>query len=151
MREVEKVSGGRVYIRPLDQRFEIGDRVTVDAELSAYLCEERGDFDVVETEAERAPDETDVGDTDATALADEDVDEAADDDADFESFEDGIETVRDAVAFDPSEHTNDEIAELVEDVDSAEELDAIRELETAGKNRTGALDAIDDRLDELEG
>jgi hypothetical protein len=78
----------------------------------------------------------------------EEVDVEADD-ADAESFEEGIETVRDAVSFDPSDHTNDEIAELVEDIDNADELPAIRELEKHDQNRSGALDAIDERLDEL--
>lgn len=48
MPRVEKTEGGLVYIRPLDRRFEIGDRADVGEELAAYLVEERGDFDVVE-------------------------------------------------------------------------------------------------------
>ncbi|SNZ18163.1 hypothetical protein SAMN06269185_3273 [Natronoarchaeum philippinense] len=79
-----------------------------------------------------------------------DVEQIDADDAGFESFEDGIETVRDAVSFDPAERTNDEIADLVEDIDNREELAAIRDLEQHEQNRSGALDAINDRLDELE-
>ena len=45
---VEKTGGGRVYIRPLDQRFEVGDQVDVDEEVAAYLTEERGDFEVID-------------------------------------------------------------------------------------------------------
>lgn len=44
MPTVEKTSGGRVYLRALDQRFEVGDRVDVNAGLAEYLCDERGDF-----------------------------------------------------------------------------------------------------------
>jgi hypothetical protein len=160
MPTVEKVQGGRVYVRPLERRFTVGDRAGVDDEMAAYLCDERGDFERIEvTDAEFEPvdDTEDAGDDDEgeAGAGDNDVEELPEPSeflaADAESFENGIETVRDAVAFDPSEQTNDEITELVQDVDNVEELDAIKELETADKNRTGALDAIDDRLDELEG
>ncbi|WP_455448305.1 hypothetical protein [Natrinema thermotolerans] len=75
--------------------------------------------------------------------------EEIDGEGDAESFEERIDTVRDAVTFDPADHTIDEIADLVEDVDSAEELEGIRELEKHEKDRSGALDVIDERLDEL--
>ncbi|QLG47899.1 hypothetical protein [Natrinema halophilum] len=48
MPTVEKTHGSRVYIRPLEQRFEIGDQADVDEEMAAYLCEERGDFERVD-------------------------------------------------------------------------------------------------------
>lgn len=182
MTVVEKTSGGVVYVRLLDRRFTIGDRVDVSAEQAARLVG-RGDFERVNDAAadgessegendgslDTEPDGSEAGDGDDAVEADgaDDTDEAADADQDDEepaeptellsadtsdeSVEDDTETEPDAVAFDPSDNTNAEVAELVEDVDTVEELDAIRELETADKNRTGALDAIDDRLDELEG
>jgi hypothetical protein len=45
MPRVEKTSGGRVYIRPLNRRFGIGDQADVDEEMAAYLTEERDDFE----------------------------------------------------------------------------------------------------------
>ncbi|SFS62982.1 hypothetical protein [Halostagnicola kamekurae] len=52
--------------------------------------------------------------------------------------------------FNPEEHTNDEIAERVKDVDDAAALEALRNLEEEQKDRDGAKDAIDARMDELE-
>lgn len=61
---VEKVSGGPVYIRPLDRDFEIGDRADVDEEWASYLIEERGDFErLVDVEAAGEPDADEEGDT----------------------------------------------------------------------------------------
>jgi len=52
----------------------------------------------------------------------------------------------------PSELTVDELQERVEGVDDVEKLEAIRQLEAGDDGgRTTALDAIDERLDELEG
>jgi len=48
MARVEKITGGRVYIRPLATEFEVGDQADVDAEMAAYLVEERGDFERVD-------------------------------------------------------------------------------------------------------
>jgi hypothetical protein len=49
MPTVEKVSGGRVYVRGIG-RFSLGDRVDVSESDAAYLCEERGDFERVDDE-----------------------------------------------------------------------------------------------------
>ena len=69
---VEKTGGGRVYIRPLDQRFEVGDQADVDAEMVAYLTEERGDFEVVDG-GESADQEDEPPDEGADADSEDDV------------------------------------------------------------------------------
>jgi len=53
--------------------------------------------------------------------------------------------------FDPSAHTNDEVAERVADIDEVEVLTALMNLEEQQQDRDGATSAISDRLDELEG
>ena len=86
MPTVEKISGGRVYIRPLDRRFEIGDRTEVNEELAAYLVEERGDFEEVSgndgDDQEDAPDEDDA---EEDVVADDDASGAEDDDGEAET------------------------------------------------------------------
>lgn len=52
--------------------------------------------------------------------------------------------------FDPGDHTNAEVAERVAEVDDAETLEALKDLEAQQQDRTGATEAIADRLDELE-
>ncbi|WP_137288632.1 hypothetical protein [Natronorubrum halophilum] len=52
--------------------------------------------------------------------------------------------------FNPEEHTNDEIAERVAEIDDEATLIALRNLEEDQKDRDGAKNAIDSRLDELE-
>lgn len=70
MPTVEKVSGGRVYIRPLDQDFTVGDTAEVtDSEVLDHLTETRGDFRVVD-----APEAADSGDEPPDDEDDEDVD-----------------------------------------------------------------------------
>lgn len=113
MPTVEKTSGGRAYIRPLEQRFEIGDRVDVDEEMAAYLCDERGDFGRV-------------------------------------LEKDDSEAVDDELPFDPADLTVDELEERIADIDDVATLDALGQAEDEGKSRETALEAIDDRLDELE-
>ncbi|RJS97101.1 gas vesicle protein [Halococcus sp. IIIV-5B] len=51
---------------------------------------------------------------------------------------------------DPSEHTIDELRDELESIDDPDTLEAIRESESENENRTGALDAIDERLDAVE-
>jgi len=51
MPAVEKVSGGRVYVRKAGREFDRGDRVDVSEATAAYLCEERGDFERVDAGA----------------------------------------------------------------------------------------------------
>jgi hypothetical protein len=52
MPTVEKVSGGRVYVREVGREFDRGDRVDVSEVTAAYLCEERGDFERVDAATE---------------------------------------------------------------------------------------------------
>ncbi|GAB3669547.1 hypothetical protein [Halopiger thermotolerans] len=52
--------------------------------------------------------------------------------------------------FNPESNTIHEIEDKLEDVDDEETLRALRTLEEEQKDRDGATDAIDDRLDELE-
>lgn len=51
---------------------------------------------------------------------------------------------------DPSELTNPELDDRVQDVDDVDLLEAIRAAEVAGEDRTGAKSSIDARIDELE-
>ena len=51
---------------------------------------------------------------------------------------------------DPSEYTIDELRDELESIDDPGTLEAIRESESENENRTGALDAIDERLDAVE-
>ncbi|MDZ7730328.1 MAG: electron transfer flavoprotein subunit alpha/FixB family protein [Natrialbaceae archaeon] len=53
------------------------------------------------------------------------------------------------MTLDPSDVTVDELREAVADIDSIEDLETIRDAEADGKNRTTALEAIDDRLEDL--
>lgn len=120
MPTVEKTSGGRVYIRPLDQRFEIDDRVDVDEEMAAYLCDERGDFSRI--------------------VEKDDTEDESEPEADS-----------DELPFDPADLTVDELEERIADIDDVETLDAIGQAEDEGKSRETAFEAINDRLDDLEG
>lgn len=47
MPTVEKVNGGRVLVRGIG-RFAIGDRAEVSEADAAYLCDARGDFELVD-------------------------------------------------------------------------------------------------------
>ncbi|OYR53590.1 hypothetical protein DJ73_07210 [Halorubrum sp. Ea1] len=57
----EKVTGGKVLLRGIDERVSIGDRVDVDEEFATYLSEERGDFRIIDDSAETS-DEGDEAD-----------------------------------------------------------------------------------------
>lgn len=52
MISVRKTSGGHVYIRSAGRRFDVGDTAEVSESEAAYLCDERGDFEVVKDGAE---------------------------------------------------------------------------------------------------
>lgn len=54
-------------------------------------------------------------------------------------------------ALDPTELTIDELGDALDDVDDVDAIEAARELEADDENRSGATDAFDTRLDELEG
>lgn len=61
MPTAEKVTGGEVLLRGIDERVSIGDRVDVSEDFAAYLTEERGDFRIIEgdTTSATSGDETD--------------------------------------------------------------------------------------------
>ena len=50
---------------------------------------------------------------------------------------------------DPSEHTIDELEAQLDEIDDPDALEEIRDAETGGEDRTGAIEAIDDRLDSV--
>ena len=50
---------------------------------------------------------------------------------------------------DPGEHTIDELRDELDDIDDRETLEELREAETDGEDRTGAKEAIDERLDTI--
>ncbi|EMA46531.1 gas vesicle protein GvpO [Halococcus saccharolyticus] len=50
---------------------------------------------------------------------------------------------------DPSDHTIDELEAQLDEIDDPETLQEIRDAETDGEDRTGALDAIDERLNSV--
>lgn len=50
---------------------------------------------------------------------------------------------------DPSELTVDELRDELDGIDDAEILEEIREAEADGEDRTGAIEAIDDRLESV--
>lgn len=120
MPTVEKTTGGRVYIRPLERRFEIGDQAEVSSEDAEYLVEERGDFEVV----------------DPAASTDADADGAAESDLIAGAFEAGNWLDREYQA-----RAN---AVLAGRVDSY--LDDIEAAETSDT----VLEAVADRRSELE-
>lgn len=82
-----------------------------------------------------------VNDESGSESSDEEVDDAGSDTDDAASVE---------VDPHPEELTVDEIEDRVADVDDREKLQAIRELEVDGKNRSTALEVIDERLEELQ-
>lgn len=53
-------------------------------------------------------------------------------------------------AFHPTDHTVDEIKEKIDEIDDPEDVEAILELEESGNERVTAIEAIEDRLEELE-
>jgi hypothetical protein len=134
MPTVEKTAGGRVNVRGVGE-FTPGDRAEVDADQAAYLCEERGDFEIVD----------DVEKTDDSAEPDgesEDSDAGAD-----ETF-----------AFDPGDATDFETNGWL-DNDYGDRADAVLagglddyldEIEEAETSQT-VIDAVDERRAELEG
>jgi len=119
-----RYAGGSTYTIRNGPTFEDeGDEADVDEETAERLTA-RPDFEVVDT------------DDDTVREEDGPPDETAGDSG--------------TLPFNPADHTNDEIAEKVAEIDGEAALVALRNLEAEQKDRTGATDAIDDRLDELE-
>ena len=106
--------------------FDPGDERTVDDELAEYLADRDG-FEV-------------IGD-------------AGDDDVHEEDGPPDLDAVdgEPTLPFSPENHTNDEVAEKVADIDEPAALRALLNLEAEQKDRDGATEAIQNRLDELEG
>lgn len=74
--------------------------------------------------------------------------------AELESFSDRLEAVDEddesgTLPFNPESNTNDEVAEKVEDIEEESTLRALLNLERQQKDRTGAIEAIEARLDEV--
>lgn len=133
MPEAEKIAGGEVYLRALDQRVSVGDRVDVSEGFAAHLREERDDFRIV--------DATTPEPTAADGSAESAGDEGAPDD-ESESADDGF----DADAFVDRTPMED----VVEDIRAGEvddHLDAVAE----AADRVGVEDAVGERRAELEG
>ena len=61
-----------------------------------------------------------------------------------------LEDADGTLPFNPGDHTNDEVAERVADIDDPATLEALTRLEEQQQDRAGATDAIAERLDELE-
>lgn len=72
--------------------------------------------------------------------------ETADGDAGAEDVGDA-EDDAEADLIDPAEYTIADLESELESIDDAETLETVRELEQDGKDRAGAVGAIDDRLD----
>lgn len=72
--------------------------------------------------------------------------------AELSAFGDNLEPVQEEtpdVSLDPSEYTVSELETEIEDYDSVSALQEVREAEEEGKDRATALEAIDERIDEL--
>lgn len=139
MPTIEKTRGNREFVRDLGL-FERGDRADVPAEQAARLCD-GGNF-------ERVSDDDDVDEG-------EDVDEVevASDDSEDEEEEEPETEGDDSLAFDPNDHTVDDVRDHVRSIDSDDivaELEAIREAEAAGKDRSTAIEAINARLEDVQ-
>jgi len=80
------------------------------------------------------------------------VDEGGQDDSDGvdETHAEAAAGEEGTLPFNPESHTNDELAEQVAEIEDTATLVALRNLETEQKDRTGAKEAIDERLDDLE-
>ena len=55
----------------------------------------------------------------------------------------------DTIPFEPSTLTNSEIEEAVQDVDDVDLIEKLLDAEQSGDNRTGAIEALEERIDEL--
>jgi hypothetical protein len=79
---------------------------------------------------------------------DDEQDSSQETDADVSELE--AEGESGTLPFNPEDHTNSGIKERVAEIDDVATLKALRNLEEEQKDRSGAKDAIDDRLAELE-
>ncbi|NLV11888.1 hypothetical protein [Haloarcula argentinensis] len=127
MPTVEKTHGGRVVLRTIGRQLSVGDRAEVSDELAAYLCDERGDFAVVD---------------DAGATEDETDDDTV-------GQEDGPPDAGGPIP-DPSEHSVKDLRDKLSDIDDIDVLAAVYDAEDAGKDRDSAIDAIQSRINAVK-
>ena len=123
MPTVEKTRGGQVYIRSVGQQFAIGDRAEVSESEAQYLVEERGDFELV-----------DAGEQTGSA-----------NDADYAINTESGELL------DAADATVDQIETAIAEVEDPDAIRYILDAERDGQHRTTAIEALEARLDELEG
>lgn len=126
MPRVEKTTGGRLRSRVADQEFVGGETYDVDAETAEYLVNERGGFEIV----------------DAGGMTDETAEEEPD--------HDDLDGEEGTLPFSPASNTIDELSEKIAEIDDVETLRALRNVEEEQKNRDGATDALDARINELD-
>ncbi|MCD2204414.1 hypothetical protein [Halobacterium sp. KA-6] len=118
----EKTTGGEVYLRGIDQRVSIGDRVDVSEEFAEYLVEERTDFRLVDVQ-----------------------------DVEFEETnnEDSPEDVDEASGFDPGSFLDRNVDPVVEDIKAGDVDGHLDEVNEAAE-RVTVQDAIGERRATLE-
>lgn len=104
-----------------------------------YLDHRSGAWERVDEDDTEQP-ANDAGSEDSNASAD-------DGDTETTSEPDGEGGT---LPFNPEEHTNAEIEERIADIDDVETVRALKNLEEEQQDRSGATDAFDDRLTELE-
>ncbi|MDL0127074.1 hypothetical protein [Halobacterium salinarum] len=94
----------------------------------------------------------DEDDTDTEQSANDAGSESSNDSADDGDTETTSEPEGEGgtLPFNPEEHTNAEIEERIAGIDDVETVRALKNLEEEQKDRSGATDAFDDRLTELE-
>jgi hypothetical protein len=124
---VEKTHGGRVVLRAIGRQLSVGDRAEVSDELAAYLCDDRGDFAVVD----------DVGATEGET------------DDDTVGQEDGPPDAGGPIPA-PSEHSVKDLRDKLSDIDDIDVLAAVYDAEDAGKDRDSAIDAIQSRINAVK-
>jgi hypothetical protein len=103
MPRFEKISGGRVYLRGIDEHVAVGDTVEASGDFAAYLSE-RGDFREETVDVEAPTDDVADG-FDAGAWLDQDYQDraarvregAVDDHLDTIADAETSDTVRDAI------------------------------------------------------
>jgi hypothetical protein len=134
-----RVTDGDVWVD--GEHLTRGDEVDIPAGVYDRLPES---FEQV-ADSDTSEDNADEDEIDDTGGGDESGDVQETDDG-------GADTVTvDDLDPHPSDLTVDELEERIADVNDVALLAAIREAETDAEDRTTAIEAIDTRLDELEG
>jgi len=115
MPRVQKTTGSETFVRGAG-RFEVGDEADVDAEMAAYLVDERGDFDYVDGPPDDAPSEEDGPPDDTGDNAE--ADDAGDDEFDVDAFLDRtpVSDVADGICAGEADDHLDAVQEAAERV-----------------------------------